>query len=120
MANADRTGKLFIRSAVVTAGTVATLFGAQNLAFLDENTFQTGTLSTTQTAQTVTIGDVTIEQSAPSVTILRHTGTIENHPRSESNPSGVSLITPPMPSQIIAGQTTIYQQPFPQVSQSSR
>lgn len=124
MANADRTRKLFIRSAVVTAGTAATLFGAQNLALLDGNAFQTTSSDALsgETAQTITFENVTIEQSAPSVTILRHSGKYENHPQPESNQSGGFSIMPPVPSQVTTAQTTLYQQqaPMPQVSKSSR
>jgi len=123
MATGDRTRKLFIRSAVLTAGTAATLFGAQNLALLDGNTFQTTNSVSlpTETAQVITLEDVAIVQSAPSVTILRHSGKYDNHPRPEVNqPSGFSIM-PPVPSQVTTTQTTIYQQaPMPQVSQSSR
>ncbi len=122
MANADRTRKLFIRSAVVTAGTAATLFGAQNLALLDGNTFQTtNTVPSSETAQILTLNEaVTIEQSAPSVTILRHHS--QPHVEEKGIASGGFSIMPPVPSQVTTGQTVIYQQqaPMPQVSQSSR
>lgn len=122
MANADRTRKLFIRSAVVTAGTAATLFGAQNLALLDANTFQTtNTASLTgETAQTITFENVTIAQSAPSVTILRHSGKYETQPNPQTNQVSGFSIMPPVPSQVTTGQTTVMQQPFPQVTRSSR
>jgi len=137
MANPDRTRKLLIRTAIVTTSTAATLFGAQNLAMLDSKDLQltpTPSASTTMAvveSPTVApqisqgLANITIQQSAPSVTILRHspqpnttTASISNTTTSVNRSSGV--IQPPAPSQVSAPQPVIIQQPMQQVTQSSQ
>ncbi|PJF28861.1 MAG: hypothetical protein CUN52_11310 [Phototrophicales bacterium] len=130
MSNADRTRKLLIRSMVITTSTVATILGAQNLALLDAQSFQSMNTPVaipleTTTAPTLTdMGDVQspiIRQSTPHIVILRNAGSTSADATSTrgQQPSS-SVIMPPVPSQVIEQQPIIYQQPVPQVSRSSR
>ncbi|RMG79378.1 MAG: hypothetical protein D6712_19770 [Chloroflexi bacterium] len=59
MANSDRGRKLLIRTALVTGSTVATLFGAQNLAVLDQNTFGNFEDNATDAATTIQLPEAT-------------------------------------------------------------
>lgn len=137
MANSDRTRKLIIRSAVVTSTTIATLVGAQNFAILDARSLEPA-LDATNTIVTVdpnsatigdpnsaTIGDpnaitrsaptLDIIAVAPSITVLRQSGTLQNNAVATTHTSQpvasiANNIQPPMPAQISAPQPVIVQQ----------
>lgn len=130
MANPDRARKLLVRTAIVTTSTIATLFGAQNLAMLDARDFQisptpaelillpvpTDSGITSATMQGIAPG-VTLQQSAPNITILRQSGQIQP---SSLVVNAQAPIMPPQPAQISAPQPVIVQQPVAQTSRSTR
>ncbi|MBW4437816.1 MAG: hypothetical protein KME04_11815 [Pleurocapsa minor GSE-CHR-MK-17-07R] len=143
MANTDRARKLLIRSALVTTTTIATVFGAQNLAMLDAR--QILELTQTPAPEAITLVPLadgtsapatvaqqapalTIQQAAPSIIILRQSGQasaasqpIVSAPAAPSAPqSSQAVIQPPAPQQLSAPAPVIMQQAVPQVSRSTR
>lgn len=141
MANPDRARKLLIRTALATSSTIATLFGAQNLALLDGTTFQqveavtTTTITADTTALTIEQAEpsLVIQKTAPNFVILRHatngTNSANTQPPSQNQNVNTRNIQPPIPSQMAApapiivqqaGQTVYVQQPAPQITESSK
>jgi len=129
MANTDRARKLLIRTALATSSTIATLFGAQNLALLDGASFQqidTQTVSDTGVSDTPqTDSTLTINTAAPSFVILRHASTDSTQLNQATN---MVVVQPPLPNQIAivpegvqqSAQTIVVQQPVRQRTRSSR
>jgi hypothetical protein len=124
MTNTDRTRKLLVRTALVTSTTIATIVGSQNLAILDANRFlatetpAAGTvIAPTPVEVVLSAPELTISQAAPSIIILRQSGTVR--PVTGSTNSNTA-IQPPVPAQIAAPDPVIIQQPIPQQSRSSR
>jgi hypothetical protein len=116
MANADRTRKLLVRTALVTSSTIATLIGAQNLALLDTRQIEQGLTPTTGPteapsptpgalleAATPAQASPTLEivRAAPRLTILRRAGQagpiqpVSIQPASIQPPNPVQLAAPP-------------------------
>lgn len=105
MANSDRGRKLLIRTALVTGSTVATLFGAQNLAVLDQNTFGNFDDNATDTATTVQQPEAT--QAVDSIT-SESTPTIVPTPTQvlRTSPNIVVLRQPGQPQPVQGNQGT--------------
>ncbi len=157
MANNDRTRKLLVRSAMVSSVTIATLVGAQNLALLDASRFASMTASSfdatvapvdaaivvplVATVTPLTLpkpaSDVVIQLAAPSMIILRQSGTVAVSATDgqTQNPTTVNtrVIQPPVAAQIAAPdpvfvqqqavsapQPVVVQQPQVQQSRSTR
>lgn len=129
-AKQDRTRKMIVRTALVTSTTIATLVGAQNLAMLDvAHSSQALAQSPDPVAMVVTpsASSVGIQQTAPSIVILRSAGQGQSQPQSVA---ATSNIQPPNPVQLAAPQPQVIQQPaavpqpipqvVPQRSRSSR
>ena len=65
--HSDRARKLFIRTALVTSSTVATLIGAQNLALLDTKQFQSANEDTPLVFDSVNGGNLSTEFTSPPI-----------------------------------------------------
>ncbi|MEO0562384.1 MAG: hypothetical protein AAF125_09725 [Chloroflexota bacterium] len=92
--NKDRSRKLLVRTALVTSTTIATLIGAQQLAFRDMQ-LSANPATTAETTQMAATGEV--QQAAPHLTILRDSS-----------------------AQVTSPVVTTQRQPVPQRSRSSR
>ncbi|MBZ0296692.1 MAG: hypothetical protein K8L99_29290 [Anaerolineae bacterium] len=124
MANTDRARKLLVRTALATSTTIATLVGAQNFAMLDARLFQPTELTGQESAEAVTPASVThsapeisIIQTAPSVTVLRQSGQTNAAPSAGTT---TTSIQPPAPSRITVPQPVVVQRTVRQRSRSSR
>ena len=150
--HSDRARKLFIRTALVTSSTVATLIGAQNLALLDTKQFQSanedtplvfdsvngGNLSTEFTSPPIVTTEwilptvtpmnqqqsilptptttMTLQISAPSITILRRNGQpSQSVVSTQTDLAVVSMagIQPPIPAQAVIASQPAIQPPVP-------
>jgi hypothetical protein len=134
MANLDRSKKLLVRVALVSGSTVATLVGAQTVAFLDQNPRITESLPAGAPTAVVTlpppttIPTVAPIHQAPSVIILRPQSSAPNNARPANNtpviqPHSAQAILPPNPQAISAPAPVVVQQQqqqAPAVSRSSR
>jgi hypothetical protein len=131
--NDDRSRKLFIRAALVSGSTVATLIGAQSLTWIDAARFaitatpdssaevSSSTNLQAEAAITHIAPSLAIHYSPPSLVVLRRAG-VPSQTSASLNPSGqsapVSLgsIQPPAPivnqqQTIVVDQPVIVQQP---------
>lgn len=122
MANQDHFRKLFIRSALVTSSTIATLVGAQTLMLSDAGRYNTGaatevaspatpsnlvTSNTTSMAQdSNSESGITIHHAAPNIVVLGQANTGS----STSQISNNQAIQPPNPVQIAPPAPVIVQQ----------
>ncbi|MFN8528888.1 MAG: hypothetical protein U0670_09780 [Anaerolineae bacterium] len=122
MANPDRARKLLVRSALVTSATIATFVGAQNLAMLDATQLEAVFTPSPSAAVVNPLPEITtpvaivnaapglvIQQSAPSIIILRRAGQSTG---AVNNGSSASVgFQPPAPAEIAAPAPVIVQQP---------
>lgn len=130
MANNERGRKLLIRSAMVTGTTIATLVGTSNLAMLDARALQ-ATLTPSDTAndaalitesapQSVdtdifnTSPTITISHTAPSITILRQSGSSQQIASANN-----TVIQPPQPAEIAPPDPIVMSQPSTSVQPSA-
>jgi hypothetical protein len=138
MADNNRSKKMLVRTALVTSTTVATLMSIQNLALLDQQRFDTRastsdaqttvvnsdttTLTTQITSTTSTAADqakVEIVHSAPSIVILRQSGTSLSQLQQTTASQSTRSIQPPNPVENPASPVIVQQQIIPAASASS-
>lgn len=135
----DRSRKLFIRAALVSGSTVATLIGAQSLTWIDAARFaltatpaSSAELSTNtllpEAAITHIAPSLAIHYSAPSLVVLRRAGVPSQasapvNANAQTAPVSLGSIQPPAPvvnqtETIVVDQPVIVQQPVyvPQAS----
>ncbi|MBK8024745.1 MAG: hypothetical protein IPK19_25810, partial [Chloroflexi bacterium] len=105
--------------------TIATFFGAQNLAMLDagrlEAIFTSSPEATTPVRMVRAAPDLVIQQAAPSIIILRRAGqTGESAVSANPGASSPVVIQPPASAEVTAPAPVIVQQPIVQSSRFSR
>ena len=96
MAQADTTRRWFVRTALVTSSTIATLVGAQMLITVD----QTANAAQPQSAVVQTSANLAITHAAPNIVVLKQSGSA----------ASVAQVPTPQPTQITQQQFQ-FQQP---------
>ncbi len=103
MAQAENTRRWIVRTALVTSSTIATLIGAQMLITVD----QTANAAQTQSAVVQTIANTTITHAAPSIVVLKQSGSV----------ASVAEVPTTTPAQIAQQSQTQFQSQQPSIIQ---